>query len=104
VTGAASFRTDTRAILPHLPNKIGTTEGVFMTISQTNFENNRAISIAETIATARKAAGYSLDDMAITTGLTVSELSALEDGKDVDPARLKRVAAALQLQGISSDH
>lgn len=74
-----------------------------MTISHSNFDDNHAISIAETIATARKAAGYSLEDLAITTGLTVSELSALEDGKDRDDARLKRVAAALQLQGLTKD-
>ncbi|MCJ8509067.1 helix-turn-helix transcriptional regulator [Rhizobium lemnae] len=73
-----------------------------MTISHSNFDNNRAISVAETIATARKTAGYSLEDLAITTGLTVTELTALEDGKDANPARLKRVAAALQLHGLGA--
>ncbi|WP_137136290.1 helix-turn-helix transcriptional regulator [Rhizobium sp. FKY42] len=68
-----------------------------MTISHSNFDDNRAISIAETIATARRTAGYSLEDLAIATGLTVAELEALENGTDTDSTRLKRVAVALRL-------
>lgn len=72
-----------------------------MTISHSNFDSNQTISIAQAIATARQAAGYSLEDMAITTGLTVSEIEALESGKDTDTARLKRVMSSLQLQGLT---
>ena len=71
-----------------------------MTISHNNFDSNQSISIGQAIATARRAAGYSLEDLAITTGLTVAELEALEGGSDADEARLKRVAGALQLQGL----
>ena len=72
-----------------------------MTISQSNFDSNQSISIAEAIATARRTAGYSLEDLAITTGLTVEELEALESGQDVDPAHLKRAATALQLSQLT---
>lgn len=72
-----------------------------MTISQNNFETNHTISIAEAIATARRTAGYSLDDLAITTGLTVAELEALESGRDADPAHLKRAATALHLDHLT---
>ncbi|MFD1745675.1 helix-turn-helix domain-containing protein [Rhizobium helianthi] len=71
-----------------------------MTISQTHFNHHNSISLAEAIAEGRRAAGYSFDDLAIACGLTVSELEALEKGRDQDPVRLKRVASALQLHHL----
>jgi transcriptional regulator with XRE-family HTH domain len=68
-----------------------------MTLSQTNFDQNRPVSPAETIAEGRRASGYSLEDLAITCGLTVAELQAIESGADKDTGRLRRVAAALKL-------
>ncbi len=72
-----------------------------MTISQTNFDASKSVSIASTVAEARRAAGYSLEDLAITCGLTVEELTAIETGADLDPSRLQRVAAALKLRSLS---
>ena len=43
----------------------------------------------------RQAIGYSLDEAALTSGLTVDELAALEAGADSDTAKIQRVAAAL---------
>lgn len=72
-----------------------------MTISQTEFDTNKSVSIASTIADARRAAGYSLEDLAITCGLTVGELEAIESGSDLDPLHLQRVAAALKLPSLT---
>lgn len=71
-----------------------------MTISQNNIDHQDSISLAQALAEARRAAGYSFEDLAIASGLTVSELEALENGKDQDPARLKRVASSLQLNHL----
>jgi transcriptional regulator with XRE-family HTH domain len=68
-----------------------------MTLSQTNFDQSRPVSPAETIAEGRRASGYSLEELAITCGLTVSELQAIESGVDQDAGRLRRVASALKL-------
>ena len=47
------------------------------------------------LAEARQRRGYSLDDVAETSGLTVDEVAALESGEDTDLARTARAAAAL---------
>jgi transcriptional regulator with XRE-family HTH domain len=44
---------------------------------------------------ARHRRGYSLEDVAETTGLTVIEVQALEEGVDCDQSRLRRAASAL---------
>lgn len=68
-----------------------------MTISMKSFESSQSASIASIIAEARQNAGYSVEDLALTCGLTASEIEAIEEGRDTDPSHLKRVAAALQL-------
>ncbi|WP_275789047.1 helix-turn-helix domain-containing protein [Pararhizobium gei] len=45
----------------------------------------------------REASGYSLEDLAVTCGLTDVEILKIEKGEDTDSGRLKRVAAALQI-------
>jgi transcriptional regulator with XRE-family HTH domain len=72
-----------------------------MTISQTDFDTKNSVSIASTIADARRTAGYSLEDLAIACGLTVQELEVIETGADLDPGRLQRVAAALKLRSLT---
>jgi transcriptional regulator with XRE-family HTH domain len=47
------------------------------------------------LAEARQRRGYSLDDVAETSGLTVDEVAALESGEDTGLARTARAAAAL---------
>lgn len=45
----------------------------------------------------RLAAGYSLDDLAVTCGLTSAEITRIEDGVEIDIQHLKRIAPALQI-------
>ena len=54
-------------------------------------------SVATAVRDARVAVGYSIDDLAVTTGLVAAEIAEIEDGTSADPAKLKRIAAALQL-------
>jgi transcriptional regulator with XRE-family HTH domain len=73
-----------------------------MTVSISNFhasnENMLATDqVASLVAQARLAAGYSVDDLAVTTGLVNDEIIEIENGSATDPAKLKRIAAALRL-------
>jgi len=53
-------------------------------------------SVSERVRLGRKAAGYSVDDLAVTCGLTVDEISRIEEGIEIDLQHLKRIAPALQ--------
>jgi DNA-binding XRE family transcriptional regulator len=53
--------------------------------------------IARAVAEARHAKGYTIDDLALTTGLVHAEIAAVEEGSDEDPAKLKRIAVALNI-------
>jgi len=70
-----------------------------MTISVSHpYSGNKTDApFAKKITTARDEAGYSVEQLAITCGLTTSEITALENGSDSDPLRIKRVATALQI-------
>lgn len=72
-----------------------------MTISQSNFDDQKTVSLAQALAEGRRSVGYSFDELAVASGLTVGELEALENGIDQDPGRLKRVATALQLHHLA---
>jgi transcriptional regulator with XRE-family HTH domain len=41
--------------------------------------------------------GYSVEHLALTCGLATQEIIDIESGKDADPAKLRRIAYALQL-------
>ncbi|WP_442581362.1 helix-turn-helix domain-containing protein [Mesorhizobium sp. ASY16-5R] len=45
----------------------------------------------------RESMGYSIEDLAVTCGLAIDEISAIEAGEDADPARLHRIASSLGL-------
>lgn len=45
----------------------------------------------------REWAGYSVDELVLTSGLTADEIAALEAGDDTDRSRLDRIATALGL-------
>ncbi|WP_426232014.1 helix-turn-helix domain-containing protein [Pararhizobium sp. DWP3-4] len=70
-----------------------------------SISNLKAFSPAKTVQgeagqivrRAREALGYSVDDLAETCGLTTQEIDTIELGADADPVRLRRVAAALQI-------
>jgi transcriptional regulator with XRE-family HTH domain len=72
-----------------------------MSISLNNFEHSGvdtvSVSIGDSVKAAREAVGYSIEDLAVTCGLANLELTEIEDGRDADPAKLKRIASALQL-------
>ncbi|QLL64597.1 helix-turn-helix transcriptional regulator (plasmid) [Sinorhizobium mexicanum] len=53
--------------------------------------------IAAAVRRSREAVGYSVEDLAITCGLTGAEITRIEIGADVDPGRLRRIAAALRV-------
>lgn len=45
----------------------------------------------------RESVGYSVDELALTCGLAINEISAMEAGTDADPGKLRRIAGALGL-------
>ena len=45
----------------------------------------------------RESVGYSVDELALTCGLAIGEISAIEAGENADPGRLRRIAIALGL-------
>ncbi|OCP01773.1 MULTISPECIES: helix-turn-helix transcriptional regulator [unclassified Ensifer] len=55
------------------------------------------VKIGAAIKRSRESAGYSVDDLSVTTGLTEIEISKIELGADTDPTKLQRIAAALQV-------
>ncbi|MEY9998884.1 helix-turn-helix domain-containing protein [Sinorhizobium fredii] len=55
------------------------------------------VDIGVVVKQTREAMGYSVEDLSLTCGLTGAEIIRIELGADVDPARLRRNAAALQV-------
>ncbi len=53
------------------------------------------VDIGVVVKQSRDAMGYSIDSL--TSGLTGAEIVRVELGADVDPAMLRRIAAALQV-------
>ena len=73
-----------------------------MSIAVNNFDNLgpdavSAGTVASRVKAYRESAGYSIEDLAVTCGLANSEIEAIEDGSDADPAKLRRIATALQV-------
>ena len=73
-----------------------------MSISLSNLDASKAtavsaVNVAAAVRAAREAVGYSLDDLSVTCGLVVNEIEEIESGEDADPAKLKRIASALQV-------
>jgi transcriptional regulator with XRE-family HTH domain len=53
--------------------------------------------VGDAVRTARESVNYTVDDLAETCGLTVSEITLIEGGEEMDHAKLARIAAALQV-------
>lgn len=70
-----------------------------MSISLKNLDQAQATALSTvTVAAAvKEAVGYSVDDLAVTCGLVSNEIVEIENGANADPAKLKRIAAALQV-------
>lgn len=45
----------------------------------------------------RETRGYTIEELSLTCGLSTGEIIDIEDGKDTDPAKLRRIASALQV-------
>ncbi len=45
----------------------------------------------------RESFGYSIEELALTCGLAIDEIGAIEAGEDAEPTRLRRIASALGL-------
>ncbi|KXG85238.1 helix-turn-helix domain-containing protein [Agrobacterium bohemicum] len=68
-----------------------------ISISHPDYSDQTHAPFAEKIAVARKSSGYTVEQLAITCGLTTQEIDALENGTDSNPSHIQRVAAALQI-------
>ncbi|KSV74514.1 hypothetical protein N182_28140 [Sinorhizobium sp. GL2] len=78
-----------------------------LSTSSTTFESRDGAKAAPSLATAVKAArealSYSIDDLAVTSGLTADEISAIERGAEADPIKVRRIAAALRMPAWKMD-
>jgi len=77
-----------------------------MSISMSNFEpavknNISASKAAAAITEARQAIGYTLEQVAVTTGLTVDEITAIENGEGIGHGQLQRIASAFGLSATA---
>lgn len=74
-----------------------------MSITLSNLDKSQTsivpqVEVGAAVRRTREAVGYSVDDLAETCGLTENEISKIEIGADADPAKLRRIAAALQVE------
>lgn len=53
-------------------------------------------NVGNRVKQTRLSAGYSLEDLAVTCGLTSAEITRIEDGVEIDIQHLRRIAPALQ--------
>ncbi|MXN45949.1 helix-turn-helix domain-containing protein [Shinella kummerowiae] len=58
------------------------------------------INVTNPIADIRKSTGYSLEQLSLISGLTVAEITKLESGALVDPAKLARLLTAAGVKAI----
>lgn len=45
----------------------------------------------------RETRGYSMEELSLTCGLAIDEIAGIENGKNADPSKLRRIASALRL-------
>ena len=65
-------------------------------LDQSQNEIVDVLDVGNRVKQIRLAAGYSLEDLAVTCGLTSAEITRIEDGIEIDMQHLKRIAPALQ--------
>lgn len=68
-----------------------------ISVSHPHSSDQTHTPFAQKIAAARTSSGYTIEQLAITCGLTTQEIEALENGTDSNPSHIQRVAAALQI-------
>lgn len=81
------------APIAHVPRRIS--ESSMDQISIGKPSNDAIARIGTRLKESRVAKGYSLDDLAIATGLTDAEISAIEDGTSDDAHHIQRIEHAL---------
>jgi DNA-binding XRE family transcriptional regulator len=67
------------------------------TVHSSDDQGAAASAPSTALKEAREAAGYSIEDLAIATGLTHQEIRDAETGINHDESHLGRIAAALKL-------
>jgi hypothetical protein len=45
----------------------------------------------------RETRGYSMEELSLTCGLAIDEIADIENGRNADPSKLRRIASALRL-------
>jgi transcriptional regulator with XRE-family HTH domain len=65
-------------------------------VEQSPHEIVDVLQVGNRVKQTRQAAGYSIEDLAVTCGLTSDEITRIEDGFEIDMQHLKRIAPALQ--------
>jgi transcriptional regulator with XRE-family HTH domain len=73
-----------------------------MSITPSNLNSSKASlvpcsEIGTAVRRSREAIGYTIDDLSETCGLTSDEIAEIELGAEADPAKLRRIATALQV-------
>ena len=58
----------------------------------------RMPTVSETLREKRLSLGYTLDDLAVTTGLTVSEIETVEEGVAAENDNARRIASVLNVE------
>jgi hypothetical protein len=76
----------------------------FGNIEDSSIPASRPNVIGETISSARRAAGYSLEQVAVTSGLTELEISKVEAGREGDQRVVTRIAKALGIARTACRH
>jgi len=65
-------------------------------LDQSTYHIVNVANVGNRVKQTRLSAGYSLEDLAVTCGLTSAEITRIEDGIEIDMQHLKRIAPALQ--------
>ncbi|HEY0121513.1 MAG TPA: helix-turn-helix transcriptional regulator [Rhizobium sp.] len=73
-----------------------------MSITPNNLNSSKASLVSHSeigaaVRRSREAIGYTVDDLSETCGLTGDEIAEIELGAEADPAKLRRIATALQV-------
>ncbi len=58
---------------------------------------NAAINGINIFTALRQSMGYSFEDLAITSGLTIEEITLIEDNKLTEPQKLERLTSSVGL-------
>lgn len=67
-------------------------------IETTAFAITAGVNLVKTI---KEKFGYTAEDLAIASGLTVEELNGIETGTDTEPSKLHRIAHSVGLPDVT---